>query len=88
VEKLPYLQQLGINAIELLPVHEFNELEYHQARPAPAGPPEGDRLPCCSPLGVPSADRMYNRRGGRSALGCMAWRACSARTPCVDWAMG
>ena len=32
VEKLPYLQALGINAIELLPIHEFNELEYYQAR--------------------------------------------------------
>ena len=31
VEKLPYLQALGINAIELLPIHEFNELEYYQA---------------------------------------------------------
>ncbi len=27
---MDYLQQLGINAIELLPVHEFNELEYYQ----------------------------------------------------------
>ncbi|KAK9843453.1 hypothetical protein WJX81_003335 [Elliptochloris bilobata] len=33
VEKLPYLQALGINAIELLPVHEFNELEYYQVIP-------------------------------------------------------
>lgn len=30
VEKLPYLRRLGVNAIELLPVHEFNELEYYQ----------------------------------------------------------
>ena len=30
VEKLDYLQALGINAIELLPVQEFNELEYYQ----------------------------------------------------------
>ena len=30
MEKLPYLQALGINAIELLPIHEFNELEYYQ----------------------------------------------------------
>ena len=32
VERLDYLQRLGINAIELMPVHEFNELEYYQAR--------------------------------------------------------
>lgn len=30
VEKLDYLKYLGINAIELLPVYEFNELEYYQ----------------------------------------------------------
>ncbi len=29
VEKLDYLRRLGVNAIELLPVHEFNELEYY-----------------------------------------------------------
>lgn len=28
-ENLPYLKTLGINAIELLPIHEFNELEYY-----------------------------------------------------------
>ena len=33
VEKLDYLQTLGINAIELLPVQEFNELEYYQVQP-------------------------------------------------------
>lgn len=27
-EKLPYLKELGINAIELLPIFEFNEAEY------------------------------------------------------------
>ena len=30
MEKLDYIQKLGVNAIELLPVHEFNELEYYQ----------------------------------------------------------
>ena len=30
VEKLDYLSGLGVNAIELMPVHEFNELEYYQ----------------------------------------------------------
>ena len=32
IEKLPYLKRLGVNAIELLPVHEFNELEYYAVR--------------------------------------------------------
>lgn len=27
IEKIPYLKELGVNAIELLPVHEFNELD-------------------------------------------------------------
>ena len=29
VEKLDYLQTLGINCVELLPSQEFNELEYY-----------------------------------------------------------
>lgn len=33
IGKLDYLQQLGVNAIELLPIHEFNELEYLQVDP-------------------------------------------------------
>lgn len=36
IEKLDYLQQLGINAIELLPVQEFNELEYYSPPAASA----------------------------------------------------
>ena len=34
VQKLDYLQQLGINAIELQPVQEFNELEYYEVGPS------------------------------------------------------
>lgn len=33
VEVLPYLKTLGVNAIELLPCHEFNEMEYHALNP-------------------------------------------------------
>lgn len=33
IERLDYLVDLGINAIELMPVHEFNELEYYQVIP-------------------------------------------------------
>lgn len=29
IEKLDYLKELGINCIELMPCHEFNELEYY-----------------------------------------------------------
>lgn len=34
IEKIPYLVDLGINAIELLPIHEFNEREVAQVNPA------------------------------------------------------
>lgn len=30
-EKIPYLKSLGIRSIELLPIHEFNEMEYFVA---------------------------------------------------------
>lgn len=33
IEKLDYLKRLGVNAIELLPVMEFNELEYYTPIP-------------------------------------------------------
>jgi glycogen operon protein len=33
VEKIPYLQQLGINAIELMPVYEFDEFENSRIHP-------------------------------------------------------
>lgn len=36
-EKLDYLSSLGVNAIELLPVHEFNELEYYAILPGSDG---------------------------------------------------
>lgn len=32
-ERLDYLKSLGVNCIELMPVHEFNELEYYQVIP-------------------------------------------------------
>ena len=33
IEKLDYLQSLGINCIELLPSQDFNELEYYSVSP-------------------------------------------------------
>jgi isoamylase len=33
VERLDYLKDLGITAIELLPIFEFNELEYYDPIP-------------------------------------------------------
>jgi len=33
IEKIPYLQKLGINAVELLPIHEFWEGEYQATNP-------------------------------------------------------
>lgn len=33
IEKIPHFLDLGINAVELLPVHEFNECEYKKTNP-------------------------------------------------------
>ena len=33
VEKIPYLKSLGVNAIELMPIFEFNEREIHRVNP-------------------------------------------------------
>lgn len=33
IEKIPHLLDLGINAVELMPIHEFNELELAKAPP-------------------------------------------------------
>jgi len=33
IEKIPYLLDLGVNAVELLPIFEFNENEYKKANP-------------------------------------------------------
>jgi isoamylase len=38
IEKIPHLLNLGVTAVELLPVHEFNECEYAKRTPL------GDRL--------------------------------------------
>ncbi len=39
IERLDYLASLGVNAVELLPVQEFNELEYYSLIPG-SDPPE------------------------------------------------
>ena len=33
IEKIPYLQSLGVTAVELMPVHEFSNLDYLGQRP-------------------------------------------------------
>jgi len=33
VEKIPYLKKLGINGVELMPIHEFNETENQRLNP-------------------------------------------------------
>ena len=38
IEKLDYLASIGVNAVELLPVHEFNELEYYAPIPGSSPP--------------------------------------------------
>jgi isoamylase/glycogen operon protein len=34
IEKIPYLQSLGVNCVEFLPVFEFNELEWQKKNPS------------------------------------------------------
>lgn len=38
IEKIPHLLDLGINAVELLPIHEFNEHEYTHIDPLTKAP--------------------------------------------------
>lgn len=38
IEKIPHLLELGINAVELMPVHEFDELEYRWTHPSAKRP--------------------------------------------------
>lgn len=33
IEKIPYLKELGVTAVEILPIHEFNESEYVRISP-------------------------------------------------------
>jgi isoamylase len=33
IEKIPYLKSLGVNALELMPIHSFNECEYYKVDP-------------------------------------------------------
>jgi isoamylase len=33
IDKIPYLKELGVNAVELLPIHEFDEIEYPRSNP-------------------------------------------------------
>jgi len=38
IEKIPYLLELGVNAIELMPIHEFNECSNHRKNPMTQDP--------------------------------------------------
>jgi isoamylase len=37
IEKIPYLQKLGVNCVELMPVFEFDEWENHRTNPLSGG---------------------------------------------------
>ena len=79
VEKLPYLQVLGINAIELLPIHEFNELEYYQAR-APTGSAYFAWQPCDSASHQKST-KIVTTNASSHSLCCLTWML--ARNACM-----
>lgn len=38
IEKIPHLKSLGVNAVELMPIFEFNESEYHRTHPTTGKP--------------------------------------------------
>ncbi|MDR3624451.1 MAG: isoamylase [Chlamydiales bacterium] len=38
IEKIPYLKALGVTAVELLPIHPFNECEYPKTNPVTGAP--------------------------------------------------
>jgi isoamylase len=38
IEKIPYLKELGVTAVELLPIQEFNEQEIYRANPLTGAP--------------------------------------------------
>ncbi len=38
IEMIPYLKELGITSLELLPIHEFDELEYRRINPLSGEP--------------------------------------------------
>lgn len=68
-ERLDYLAALGVNAVELMPVHEFNELEYYKVQ-CPALCVQCTLCstpPACSALCLPSCAL-------RAALRCLAGR--------------
>ncbi len=61
IEKIPYFKELGITAIELLPVHEFNENEIKRVNPL-----DGSRLRNYwgyNPLGFFAPKETYASRG-------------------------
>ena len=33
LEKIPHLKELGVNAVKLMPIHEFNEMEFNRYNP-------------------------------------------------------
>ncbi|MCB1111146.1 MAG: glycogen-debranching protein [Chlamydiales bacterium] len=33
IEKIPFLKEMGVNAVKLMPIHEFNECEYNRFNP-------------------------------------------------------
>jgi glycogen operon protein len=64
IEKIPYLKELGVNVVELLPVYEFDELENERVNPL-----TGERLKNFwgySPISffVPKAAYAAHGRGG------------------------
>jgi hypothetical protein len=70
VERLDYLAHLGVNAVELLPVQEFNELEYYSQIPGSDEYRCGEGRPAgCHPAGACAQRAAGLRGGGRGGIG-------------------
>jgi isoamylase len=63
IDRISHLKALGVNAVELLPLHEFNESEYP--------PPEAPPAPLCQYWGYSSVNffALMNRYASSSAPG-------------------
>ena len=80
VEKIPYLKDLGITAVELMPVQEFNENELDRVNPE-----TGERLKNYwgyNPVAFVAPESSYCSYGTVGSGRTTPWCATSCSTPC------
>ena len=67
-EKIPYLKELGVNCVELMPIFEFDEFE---------NCPRGGRGSGCSTIGAIQPSASSRRRRAMPPRRALAWRPTS-----------